>query len=287
MDNSKMKISLSKLRKLVGVLRWYSAVIPFASTFALQALLTQKERQAVGISRMRDKVKSIRGEALREIKHWRFVVSQSLRDDLYWSAPMWFLAKAPSGQCEVEVWTAAATSLGGGYHIPLVDAVDGSSGHFGQFLWSEAERLLFGAADLETTDINVLEFVTAILAVVSERELLRGRVVRINVDNTAAISWLNKLRAKHVYGQVWVALLIYVMLEYSITIVCIHIAGVANITADALSRFLQECRDDLLSKGYLQSMMPSTDSRMVIWRASLSDCGETQTLIQAWLTRQD
>ena len=93
---------------------------------------------------------------------------------------MWFLAKAPSGQCEVEVWTDAATSLGGGYHIPLVDAVDGSAGHFGQVLWSEAERLLFGAADLETTDINVLEFVTAIL-VVTERELLRGCVVQINV----------------------------------------------------------------------------------------------------------
>ena len=127
---------------------------------------------------MRDQVKSIRGEALREIKHWRFVVGQSLRDSSYWSAPMWFLTKAPSGQCEVEVWTDAATSLGGGYHILLVDAVDGLSGHFGQVLWSEAERLLFGAADLDTTDINVLEFVTAILAVVTERELLRGCVVR-------------------------------------------------------------------------------------------------------------
>jgi hypothetical protein len=287
LENSEFKISLANLRKLVGVLRWYSAVIPFASTFALQALLTHKERQAAGVSRMLAKVKSIRGEALQELRHWRFVVGQSLRDDAYWSAPMWFLAKASSGEAEVEIWTDAATSLGGGYHIPLLDAEDGSAGHFGQVLWSEDERFLFGAADLKATDINVLEFVTAILAVVTERELLRGRVVRINVDNTAAISWLNKLRAKHVHGQVWVALLIYVMLEYNITIVCIHIAGVANITADALSRFLQECRERLLAEGYRQSTMPNTASRMAIWTACLDDCGPTQTLIQGWLTSQE
>ena len=132
---------------------------------------------------------------------------------------MWFLAKAFSEEVEVEIWMVAATSLGGGDRIPLVDAGDGSAGHVGQVLWSEEERLLFGAADLEATDINVLEFVTAILTVVSERVLLRGRVVRINVDNTAAISWLNKLRAKHVHGQIWVVLLIYVMLEYSTAII--------------------------------------------------------------------
>ena len=119
----------------------------------------------------------------------------------------------------------------------------------------------------------------------SERELLRGRVVRINVDNTAAISWLNKLRAKHVHGQVWVALLIYVMLEYSITIICIHIAGVANVTADALSRFMQECRVKLLAEGYCQSTMPNTDSRLAIWKACLNECGRTQTLIRQWLTQ--
>jgi hypothetical protein len=102
-ENSEWKISLGNLRKLVGVLRWYAAVIPFASTFALQALLTQKERAAAGVSRMREGLKNIRGEALREVKHWRYVVSQSLRDESHWSAPMWFLAKASSGEAEVEI----------------------------------------------------------------------------------------------------------------------------------------------------------------------------------------
>jgi hypothetical protein len=285
LDQKEFKLSLAHLRKLVGLLRWYAAVIPFASTFALQGLLTAMERKAVGKTRINERLINIRSEALREIKHWRYVIGQSLSDDNFWSAPIWFLAKASSNQAEMEIWTDAATTIGGGYHLPLQENIDGSTGHFGQFLWSEEERLLFGTANLETTDINVLEFVTAILAIVTEREVLKGCIVRINVDNTAAISWLNKLRVKHEYGQVWVALLIYVMLEYNITIICIHIAGVANITADELSRFLKACHLRLRAEGYQLSTMPSTDSRLAIWKASLNECGETQMLIRQWLTQ--
>jgi hypothetical protein len=174
----------------------------------------------------------------------------------------------------------------GGYHIPLADTADGSSGHFGQFIWSTEEKEFFGTAGLKATDINVLEFVTAILAIISERSTLRGRIVRINVDNTAAISWLNKLRAKHQFGQLWVALVVTVMLEYNITVICMHIAGVDNIIADDLSRYLQECRLRLLSEGYQESMMPSTDSRLAIWTGSSLEGEQTQMFIQRWLTKQ-
>jgi hypothetical protein len=286
-ENGEFKISLADLRKLLGLLRWYQAVIPFASTFSLQAFLTLRERRALGKTRMDEKSISIRhSAALQELKHWRHMIVQGLANESCWSAPMWFLAKATSDQCDFEIWTDAATSVGGGYHLPFSTvSSDGSSGHFGQFLWSDEERYIFGTAALESTDINVLEFVTAILAVITERETLRGHVVRINVDNTAAISWLNKLRVKHEWGQMWVALLVYVMLEYKIIIVCLHIAGIANTVADDLSRFLQACRLRLLEEGYRQSIMPSTVSRTSIWKASSQDCDRTQTFIQQWLTR--
>jgi hypothetical protein len=98
LDNAELKISLVNLRKLVGVLRWYAAVIPFASTFALQAMLTHQERRAAGISRMLAKVKSIRGEALRELKHWRFVVSQSQAGEYDNIQPGAFLHHLYSGE---------------------------------------------------------------------------------------------------------------------------------------------------------------------------------------------
>jgi hypothetical protein len=284
--DGELKISLAQLRKLLGLLRWYQAVIPFSSTYALQGLLTARERIAAGLSRMETKLINIRREAMQELKYWKYIVSLGLQNDSIWSAPMWFLAKVNSNQAELEIWTDAATSVGGGYHLPLSAETNGSAGHFGQFLWAEDERLFFGAAELETTDINVLEFVTAVLAIVTERETLRGRIVKINVDNTAAISWLNKLRVKHEYGQCWVALLIYVMLEYNIIIICVHIAGVNNIIADNLSRFLQDCQSRLIADGYQQSIMPSTASRNSIWRASSQDCNRTRMFIQQWLTKE-
>ena len=185
------------------------------------------------------------------------------------------------------MWTDAATTVGGGYYIPLSDCADGSSGHFGQCLWSAEEKEIFGTADLESTDINILEFITVILAIVAEREILRGRVVRIHVDNTAAISWINKLKSKHEFGQLWVALVVTILLEYKITVLCIHIAGVANVTADDLSRYLQECRLRLLEEGYRQSTMPSTASRLAIWQGSSIEGEATRRLVQSWLTKQE
>ncbi len=86
--------------------------------------------------------------------------------------------KADTSKVKVEIWTNAATTVGGGYYIPLLDFTDGSNGHFGQCLWSAVEKEIFGVAGLETTDINILEFITVILAIVTERKILKGRVVR-------------------------------------------------------------------------------------------------------------
>jgi hypothetical protein len=284
-NNDGIKITLAKLRKLVGLLRWYQTVIPFSSTYALQGLLTDKERKAAGVTKRYSKLINIRMEAAREIMHWRFIVGQGLANEKAWTSPFWFIGKASSNEAELQIWTDAATTVGGGYHLPLLNSVDKSVGHFGQFLWSDQERQLFGATELQLTDINILEFVTAILAIITERSTLRGRIVRINVDNTAAISWLNKLRAKHEFGQLWVALVVTVLLEYNIIIICMHIPGVANIIADDLSRFLQECRQKLLAEGYLQSTMPSTDSRLDIWKGSSVEGDATRTFIRRWLTK--
>jgi uncharacterized membrane protein AbrB (regulator of aidB expression) len=64
---------------------------------------------------------------------------------------------------------------------------------FGQFLWEEDKKSLFASLAGGVTEINVLEFVVAVLAIVSERQYLRGTVVVLRVDNMAAVSWLNRL----------------------------------------------------------------------------------------------
>ena len=177
-------------------------------------------------------------------------MGRGLSDSQVWAAPFWFLAKADRNQIVYEMCTDASTSIGGGYYIPMPDCRDGSTGHFGQVKWSEEEKLMFGVVEVQDTDINILEFITVVLAILAEKDFLRGFTVRVQVDNTAAISWLNKLRTKHVNGQLWVAVLVDTLLLYNITLICDHIAGVSNIIADGLSRYVQPIRAQLEAKGF-------------------------------------
>ncbi len=134
----------------------------------------------------------------------------------------------------------------------------------------------------QETDINILEFITAVLAIIVEKDYLRGCTVCVRVDNTAAVSWLNKLKSKHVNGQLWVAVLVSILLEYHIVLICNHIAGVANVIADGLSRFDQAYLHRLEQLGYKHMIMPDVDYRMAIWRESTIDFWQDVTLIPQW-----
>ena len=240
-------IQLKDLRKLVGILRWYSAVIPFASTYALQGLLTAKERVAAGTSKAYQQLVNIRSEAAQELLYWRWILGQGLQNAEAWSAPMWFLAKMYDETAMVDMFTDASSLIGGGHALAMPEGwPHPEAGHYGQFRWSDEEKQWLGI------DINVMEFVTAILAIVMERDALANRVVRLQVDNTAAVAWLNKLRSSHGAGQVWVALLTQTLLDYHITLVCVHIKGVLNVVADNM----QEMKTALDVEGYLQTAMP-------------------------------
>ena len=77
-NEGEFKIKLSVLRKLVGLLRWYSAVIPMASTFAMQGLLTKMERLALTKLKTQDPFCNIRGEAKVEVVYWRWIIGRGL-----------------------------------------------------------------------------------------------------------------------------------------------------------------------------------------------------------------
>lgn len=58
----------------------------------------------------------------------------------------------------------------------------------------------------------------------------------------AAVSWLNRLRRDHTWGQSWLRLLISTSLLYDIRIMCLHVPGATNIVADGLTRYFQSSR---------------------------------------------
>jgi hypothetical protein len=187
------------------------------------------------------------------------------------SCPVWYLAKDFTEREVVEIFSDASGDIGGGYVIP---------GHtFGQFRWSVSEKKLFGANE-SSTDINAMEFVTAVCAIVANRHLLQGKLVCLHCDNTSAVTWANKLRTSQDAGQGWIRILISVLLTHDILLTSVHIPGVLNVYADALSRYSQhEATASLVAN--LESMpMLSAESRQMIWSASFAPHSPVEYLLQ-------
>lgn len=266
MSGTTSAVLLHDLQSLVSLLRWYAVVIPLAygALQGLAALLAKAQR-----GRQHSQWVHLDGASRKDLEFWRWLLDLGLRDQQLWSTPLWFLAGELAEREVVYLFTDACTSIGGGF------VLDGHS--FGQFRWEEDEKRFFSSMGREETDINILEFVVAVLAVVVEREYLSGKVVILRVDNTAAVSWLNKHRLNHMWGQCWMRLLTMVSLRFNIRLVCKHIAGVINFVADGLSRCVQETSEQLRRSGLTQRQVPAYSWRERWW----TQCGET-ALWQEW-----
>ena len=253
-------LSLHDLQSAVGTLRWYSAVVPMASTFELQRDLTAAmRRHSSKPQSKRQTYLTLSAAATRELEWWRWLLSVNLETPML-ETPVWHLAHEVGDRVHAHMFTDASTCIGGGYYIPDYS--------YGQFKWSADEQHLYGRSEDTDTDINGMEFVTAVCAVVANREYLRGKVVHLHVDNTAAVAWLNKLRTSQVFGQAWIRVFISVLLEYDILVDCVHIEGVLNVIADALSRYLPHQETATLTASLLQQPMLSAASRQAIWSMS-------------------
>ena len=275
--NTSRPITLHDLHSAVGVLRWYSAVIPMAFTWQLQNDLTQAQRRQA-----RDHNKTIylrlSRASVRELEWWQWVLIQDLHTPMLHS-PAWFLAKKFEDRPCLDVFTDASTEYGGGFYIPETS--------YGQMQWSKQEKECFGKSEL--TDINAFEFVTAVCAVVSQRENLQSSIVCLHVDNTSAVTWLNKRRTSQLFGQNWMRLLISTLITYNITMISKHIPGVKNTNADYLSRCpVIEQGSQPWTKSLKRKQMLSAESRQHIWRMSSTPLSikEYQNIL-ATLEKQD
>ena len=271
-------LSLHDLQSAVGTFRWYSAVVPMASTFELQRLLTATQaRHAAKQPSNRQTFCRLTATAQRELDWWQWLLSVNLTQDML-ETPVWYLAHEQGTREHVHAYTDASGDIGGGYFIP--------DHTYSQFKWSMAEKTLYGRGDI--TDINGLEFVTAICAIIANRDLLRGKVVHLHVDNTSAVSWINKQRTSQLFGQAWIRILITVMLTHDILIDCTHIAGVLNVYADALSRYLSHQGTASLIATLREQPMLSAASRQHIWSMSSTPRSTTEYLATLeTLERQD
>jgi hypothetical protein len=115
----------------------------------------------------------------------------------------------------------------------------------------------------------MLEFVTAVIAVYTERMRLRNSCVELRIDNHGASKWLKTRNMTHLWGQGWMRLLQSVCKDYNIIIKPVAISGAENLVADALSRYKIPSRqngvDLSMLRGRERMVCPSPEWREQVW----------------------
>ena len=181
-------------------------------------------------------------------------------------------------KCDEVLFTDASSSIGGGGWIAksVIELNDVKLEGF--IRWSPEEINAFESGiNGKIIDINVLEFFVVIYFVLLWGKELKGKVIQIKCDNTAAISWILKMRAsnKSPVADTLVKIFALFCVAMDITLLPSHIPGSLNIHADLLSRDLnlQESRKEI------------TNSKEKRWWTGLSRPEICRQLLMASISR--
>ena len=244
-------VTKRQLHTLASILSWYSAVLKVGRPF-VHALFAN-----LGYGPLDHKVILTRASK-NDIEWWRAIITMSMRDPHLMSSRISDLVLGTA--CECEITTDASSTIGGGAWLSSGDqsvqqAIDGvitfdsiTVEKEGFIRWSPAELAIFaqGIAGLDEEkigdpiSINILEFFTVMYFIMLWGPSLKGKRIRINCDNTAAISWILKSRGsnKSPVAESLVKIFVLYCISLDITLVPRHIPGKLNLRADQLSRLL-------------------------------------------------
>lgn len=240
------------LRQLLGSLRHVVTCIPSAKPFFQQlSALTWGPRRYAPVT-----------------------ITQGARDDLYWFRSILLTA---------ELNSVPLSRFSGSHQIDYEIFMDASD--FGlcalfparreyiQVRFNQEELLLiakFRSAGSGDYNINLRELMSAVFASIvwcsswagpSSNEIHH---VRFWIDNTSAIAWHNRRSSRNQTAQQLIRILGFLEVKHSFFATAAHIAGSANIMADAGSRVWQSAQHRLsftnLSSGWSQVELP-TNSR--------------------------
>ena len=133
----------------------------------------------------------------------------------------------------------------------------------GYIRWTEEELSLFriGISDdsgkMVPLSINVMEYFVVMYFVLVWGKELRAKTIAVNRDNTAAVSWLLKMRGsnKSPVAESLLKLFVLFCTSMDITLLPTHLSGVLNTHADNLSRLSM----------YQASDLPAVDTRAESW----------------------
>jgi hypothetical protein len=172
---------------------------------------------------------------MQDLEFWRAIILAGFIDRTSIAAPIESLNEVQAPDFFFR--SDASTSVGGGAVLSLVEGgppvvITGQSA----IRWTKREMAAFEEIGVS---INVLEYFSAVFFIMVWSDILRGKVISIECDNTAAVSWLLKGRAKGGgAADVLAKLTVLFCYEAKIYLLCKHLAGTLNVVADYRSRDL-------------------------------------------------
>ena len=228
-------VSEANLDKLTGLLTWYADGLPAGSKFISSLFACKRKMEA------HSKRAILTEEAKRDLQWWRSLLVVSFEQPMVLAASISSVRRAL--QPERFMHTDASTSVGGGAYVSLSQHTAALAEFSGAPIrWTVAEIEMFQRMKIS---INVLEYFTVVYYVMSWGELFRGMVVHVKCDNTAAVSWIMRNRAKNnIAAESLSRIFSLFCLSYNITLICTHIKGIDNTLADYLSRDLELAPQD-------------------------------------------
>jgi hypothetical protein len=216
------------LEKLTGGLSWYSSGLPAGNSFLTSLFACQFAKYRKG------GIVNLSRAAIDDLQWWRAIILTAYINPNIMGANISSIRREL--KAEIYLRSDASSTIGGGAYIS--ESLNGDEVHMDNsaIRWTREELDMFKQ---ENVSINVLEYFTAIYYIMLWVSNFRGKVVHIECDNTAAVSWLLKRRTKnHPTANSLVKLFSLFCMDERIYVFSTHIAGVDNIIADVKSRDL-------------------------------------------------
>ncbi|KAM9324247.1 LOW QUALITY PROTEIN: uncharacterized protein PAF06_000260 [Gastrophryne carolinensis] len=202
------KVTLRQLQSVLGKLNFACKVLPIGRVFSRLSLATAGIKEAHHFIRLTGGLKE-------DLRMWVSFLS-SFNGLVYWLDPV-------RENREVGLFTDAAGSTGFGAYF---------AGRWCAAPWPERVR---SSSDIR--DLALLELFLVVVALALWGEDLQNKSVLFHSDNMAVVSAINAQTASSPPVVKLLRQLVLSCLQYNILFRAVHVPGVANGIASALSRF--------------------------------------------------
>ena len=248
-------ISSETMNKLTGTLNWYAAGIPAGKAFTASLFACKAQGKS--------KTFSLTQEAQHDLMFWRALVYVAYRLPFVLGAQIQNIRR--DAKASVFLRTDASSEIGGGAVMSLTLGGPPVAMKKEEIRWTREEIRVFIENNVS---INVLEYFTVVFYVMLWSSSLAGKVVHVESDNTAAVSWLKKNRTKgrNPLSDSLAKLFTLFCIRKEISLLSTHLPGRLNDAADLRSRDLSRC-PQASDEGIVQELLDEETRPGAEWRS--------------------